>query len=131
MSVSEKGLGHLALEDGKGSPPAPNTPGPCCRPTVRLRDPGLTRTGLLAGHWLLLLELSLAQPTAGRQVSQSTSHLAWPAALPSQNPKDSSLQPGTRGCFGLTYLLAVFAGAAVSFSNSSFSEKITTLSVGK
>lgn len=36
-----------------------------------------------------------------------------------------------RGCFGLTYLLAVFTGAVVSFSNSSFSEKITTLSAGK
>lgn len=30
-----------------------------------------------------------------------------------------------------TYLLVVFAGVAVSFSNSSFSEKITTLSAGE
>lgn len=35
------------------------------------------------------------------------------------------------GYLGLTYLLAVLGGAAVSFSNSSFSEKITTLSAGK
>lgn len=62
-----------------------------------------------------------------------------PTPLSAQNPKRTPdltwgwglFYPLMSGCFGLTYLLAVFAGAVVSFSNSSFSEKITTLSAGK
>lgn len=62
-----------------------------------------------------------------------------PAPLPAQEPKRipdltlgwGLLHPMVSGCLGLAYLLAVLAGAAVSFSNSSFSEKITTLSADK
>lgn len=120
MNVTEEGQGQLALEQGVKTYPS---------------------------HCLALLLPCLADPGALLPLEPPGQRPGFSVCSPPDRPTPLSAQEPKRtpdltwgwgvlyrmrsGCCGLTYLLAVFAGAVVSFSNSSFSEKITTLSAGK
>lgn len=104
-------------------------PGPYFRSGVRLRpDAGLDPCALWSHP---------TPPPGSHQAPWRTSCLECPTPFPAQDPRGHLTAAWDwgcsteRGCLSSTYFLTAFAGAAVSFSNSSFSEKITTLSVGK